>query len=393
MTDLSRKRERERLAVRADPYFQRLTKGAALGFRRGPDTWSARFRNRSGKQIHQPLGEALDYDEAKRRAEAWIARLTGAPVRSVKRHTVKAALLAYLAHLRRQGREDTAKDAESRFKSTVFRDPERDDPSDDPLANLKLEAATREDFLDWRDRLRAGRAARTVNRRVRAVVAGLNCALELGHIGNPLAWTLPALGDDVEDEGDTAVFLTPEQRRGIIAATDPYTAAFLRGLHYCGARPQELPKVDVGHFDGECIRLAHKKGRPPKLRVRHTVLSEDGVRFFAEQARNKRTDAPLFTEDGETRWRRHTWSRRLRAAIEAYNATAAAADKVPEAATAYSFRHARISELLQVHNIDPLTVAAQTGTSLQMIEQAYFKFIPSAMREKLAAVRDSSDTP
>jgi hypothetical protein len=36
-------------------------------------------------------------------------------------------------------------------------------------------------------------------------------------------------------------------------------------------------------------------------------------------------------------------------------------------------------------------VAAQTGTSLQMIEQAYFKFIPSAMREKLAAVRDSGD--
>jgi hypothetical protein len=30
-------------------------------------------------------------------------------------------------------------------------------------------------------------------------------------------------------------------------------------------------------------------------------------------------------------------------------------------AGAYGFRHARISELLQLHNVDPLTVAMQMG--------------------------------
>jgi hypothetical protein len=49
---------------------------------------------------------------------------------------------------------------------------------------------------------------------------------------------------------------------------------------------------------------------------------------------------------------------------------------------AYAFRHARISELLQIHGVDPLTVAGQTGTSLAMIEKAYLRFIPSAMREE-----------
>lgn len=49
-----------------------------------------------------------------------------------------------------------------------------------------------------------------------------------------------------------------------------------------------------------------------------------------------------------------------------------------------------ISELLQIHGIDPLTVAAQTGTSLAMIEKAYLRFIPSAMREKLAAAVESA---
>jgi hypothetical protein len=63
--------------------------------------------------------------------------------------------------------------------------------------------------------------------------------------------------------------------------------------------------------------------------------------------------------------------------------------RLPEGIGAYAFRHARISELLQLHAVDPLTVAAQTGTSLAMIEKAYLKFIPSAMVEKLAAVKES----
>src|SRR5450631_3837751 len=85
LMDLSRKRERERLPVRREAYWQRLAAGAYLGFRRGPDTWLARYRGRDRKQQWQPLGEALDYDEAKRRAEGWIGQLAGAAVRSVKR--------------------------------------------------------------------------------------------------------------------------------------------------------------------------------------------------------------------------------------------------------------------------------------------------------------------
>jgi len=69
------------------------------------------------------------------------------------------------------------------------------------------------------------------------------------------------------------------------------------------------------------------------------------------------------------------------------NAKARKQHRIPPAASAYSFRHARISELLQVHNIDPLTVAAQCGTGIAMIEKAYLKFIPSTMKAKLAAVR------
>lgn len=380
MADLTRKRTRDRLEVRREPYWQRLEEGAYLGFRRGPDTWIARFRERDDKQRYQALGEAIEYDEAKRKAEAWIAQLSGSAMRSVKRATVRAALEAYLADLRRHGRHEAAAEALWRFKLTVY---------DDSLADLELDAVTQDDFLEWRDRLVPGREPRTVNRFVRAVAAGLNKANALGHIGNPAAWKLTALADDVEDSGETAVFLDPAQRKGLIAAADPYAGAFLRGMELTGARSIEMASAMVSDFDGANLRLAHRKGKPPKLRVRHVVLGEDGVAYFKVQSRDRPPAAYLFTEDGEQPWRRHMWARRFRAAVAKYNETARGSRRIPPGASAYSFRHARISELLQIHGVDPVTVAHQTGTSLAMIEKTYLKFIPQAMRAKLAAVKEA----
>jgi integrase len=376
--DLSRKRERERLAVRHTPYFQRIGRGAFLGFRREPDTWSVRFRSRDGKQTHRFLGGPLEFDEAKREAEGWVAKLAGSAVRSVKRARVRDATEAYLADLRRHGRMDTARENESRFRTVLY---------EDILADLALDAVTRDDFLEWRDRLLEGRQPRTVNRHARAVMAALNQAVELGYLGNPAAWKLKALSGDVEEGGETAVFLDATQRKAVIAAASPAMARFLRGLELTGARPKELATTVVADFTGQTLRLAHRKGRPAKLRPRHVLLAPDGIEFFNEQCKDRLPGAPLFTEDGETSWRRHIWAREMRAAIAKHNEGAQGKSRISTTASAYSFRHARISELLQLYGVDPLTVAAQTGTSLAMIEKAYLRFIPSEMQEKLAAVK------
>ncbi len=366
--------------MRPNPYWQRLAKGAYLGFRRGPDTWLARYRGRDKQQTYEPLGEALEFDEAKRRAEAWIAQLASSTVRSVTRGTVKAALETYLANLRRHGRQAAAKEAEWRFKKTVYAD---------KLAELPLEKATRDDFLEWRDRQLSGRKPRSLNRHVRSVTAALSLANELGHVGNPSVWRLKPLSDDVDDDGETAIFLSHAQRKSLIAAAAPSAALFLRGLELTGARPAELAAATVGDFDGETLRLAHRKGKPPKLRVRYTVLGTDGVAFFTAAAGDKPASASLFTEDGEQAWRRHAWAREVRAAVKNHNEKARGKSRLPADVGAYALRHARISELLQLHGVDPLTVAAQTGTSLAMIEKAYLRFIPSAMKEKLAGVKES----
>jgi integrase len=143
---------------------------------------------------------------------------------------------------------------------------------------MDLEVVTREDFLEWRDRLIEGRQPRTVNRHARSVQAALNQAVELGYLVNPAAWRLKALSDDVEESGETAVFLDAAQRKAVIAAASPAAGRFFRGLELTGARPKELAATVVADFDGQRLRLA--KGRPAKLRPRHVVLGAEGIIFL-----------------------------------------------------------------------------------------------------------------
>jgi integrase len=381
MPDLSRKRARDRLSARREPYWQRLAEGAYLGFRAGPSTWIARFRARDGRHTYRALSgiQPNDYDGAKREAEEWLERMGAVGVRTARRATVRTALAAYLEDLLRHGRGEASEAAQALFKLTVY---------SDPLADLALERVSREDFLNWRDRLREGREPRSVNRYVSQVTAALNVATEMGYVGNSQAWKLRRLADDTEDEG-TAVFLNPVQRRGLIGAASQQACDFFRALDLTGARPGEMAATTVEDFNGKTLKLSHKKGRPPKLQVRHVVLTEEGIAHFTRTAADQPADALLFTADDGRAWNHNSWAYAMRCAIAKHNENVKEVEKLPAGTSAYSFRHARISELLQVHGVDPLTVAQQTGTSLKMIEKAYLRFIPSAMLEKLAAVREA----
>lgn len=377
--DITKGTSRKRLPVRREPYWLKLATGAYLGFRRGPDTWVARWRRPGNSTQHYQALEGIDsFDDAKRAAERWLATMTAVAARAPKRATVKAALESYVAYLIEQGRKETAADAKKRFKLTV---------DDDPIAEIRFDKLTMDDFREWRERLREGRTNRSVNRQVRAVTAGLNMAVRRGFIANRSAWDVESLADDIEQEGNTAVFLDAAQREALIAQATPELALFLRGLEATGARPSELANARVADYDGETLRLASRKGRSSRLRVRRTVIASGARALFEAAAANKAPTANLFSPGEGAPWMRHQWSRAITAAIKAHNKETKGKLKLPTAASAYSFRHARISELLQIHGIDPLTVAAQTGTSVAMIERAYFRFIPSAMREKLEAVR------
>ena len=161
-------------------------------------------------------------------------------------------------------------------------------------------------------------------------------------------------------------------------------------------RPREaafqLAAATVKDFDPteSAVRLSSKKGKGSKLKVRHTILDGDGHAFFAAQAKGKLPSALLFTEDGMRKWRRENWAEAVRNGVTAHNdgpGKKKGAPRLPPGMGCYAFRHSRISELLQICSIDPLTVAAQVGTGLNMIEKNYHKLIQSDFKKKLARLR------
>jgi integrase len=383
VTTLSTKSARARLNHRREPYWTQIGRGSYLGFRSGAGTWIARYRDGDGKQHYQSLGEHEEFTIAKEQAERWLSQVTKGAHRAPSRGTVRDALSGYVRHLRSIGRRTTAWDVGQRFRLTV--------PRSGEFGRKKLEDTRREDFETWRNGLRKGRQPRSVNRQVRAVVAALNWAVkDGGFVGNREAWKLTHLVDDGEES--TPVFLTPEQRDRLIAAASPTAAALLTGFRHTGARPSELAKATVADFDakGGTVTLSHRKGRGAKFRSRATQLDDEGVKFFKAQTRGKLPKAPLITNEAGGHFTDQQWCREIELAIIAANKTARKpAQRIPAGASAYSFRHTRISELLQLYGIDPLTTAQQTGTSIAMIERFYFKFISSSMRDKLNAVKAS----
>src|SRR5205823_12621139 len=87
LADLSRKRERDRLPIQRWPHYLKLAEGAYLGFRRGPDTWHARFRDRKGAQHYEALHGVDANDRSEERRVGKEGRSGGSPDLQKKKNT------------------------------------------------------------------------------------------------------------------------------------------------------------------------------------------------------------------------------------------------------------------------------------------------------------------
>lgn len=431
MSSLTSKTSRKLLKVRRDPYFLKLGNGNHLGFRRGPDTWIARHRDKAGKMHFQSLGDIEDFADAKAQADQWFDAMKGGARRSAVRGTVREALHSYLGHLRQVNRPVAAAAAEGRFTLAVF---------NDPLADLRVDQVTLNDFEEWQLRLQlfkprgvtlenreaalaridAGeplalvarglqmsegtlrhwrrrlpnratggrRAPQTIDDIVGRVQAALNKAVEkLGYVGNKNAWGLENLGNE-EDERIPAVFLSPVQRKHLLshcAAIEPFCLA----LDYTGARPGEMARATVADFDAGSglVAFRTRKGGG-KWRTRQTPLGQQAIAFFRAQCKDKLPAAFLVANPDGGQWMRRVWAKEIRKARMAANAKQSPTSQryIPAHASAYSFRHSRISELLQVAKIDATTVCKHTGTSLEMLHKYYWHLIPDSTRAALDAL-------
>jgi len=374
-TTISTVAARDKLKVRREPYWTRISAGCQLGYRKmsaaTPGTWIAKYRDtETGHRDKRSLGAftelaaSLRYDAAKRAAEEWFVHLgKGGTAEAV---TVKVACKNYVKHVRDTRGDRPADDLEMRFKRWVY---------SDALAGTELGKLTKTKVEAWRKALaktpvvinrdkRAEpvtrpRAASSVNRDISALRAALNYAHDAGQVTTDLAWRV-ALRPAKNADGRRDAYLDMAQRKALAAKAAPDLALLLRGLSLVPLRPGALAALTAGSFDKRLGVLTIGKDKAGK--DRRIKLPEATAAFFAEQAENKLPKAPLFAQASGRSWNKDDWKGPIKEA-------AASADLAPTT-TAYTLRHSVITDLV-TGGLDLLTVAQLSGTSVVMIERHY----------------------
>jgi hypothetical protein len=129
--------------VRREPYWDRISAGCFIGYRRGPGTWIARLRGGAGRQHYESLGAADDardadgltcftFAQAQERARAFFTQkareLAGHLAPLAGHYTVKTAIEDYLSSRERRGSKGVRTDrysAEARIIPSLVRSKSR----------------------------------------------------------------------------------------------------------------------------------------------------------------------------------------------------------------------------------------------------------------------------
>lgn len=157
------------------------------------------------------------------------------------------------------------------------------------------------------------------------------------------------------------VYVDRDARKQLIAHAKPDLAPFLRALCNLPLRPGAVAALMVGDFQPQTAELrigVDKSGQERRIKLPHSTAS-----LFAQACKDKTPKAPIFGQANGKPWNKDGWKYPLK--------EAARAAKLPDGVTAYTLRHSTITDLLSLHGLDTLTVAALAGTSLAMIEKHY----------------------
>jgi site-specific recombinase XerD len=367
---------RDKLPARRHPYWQRLSTGCSVGFRKmaagSSGTWLAWIYDpAAGKDTTRSLGGFEDlqpherFSAAKRAAEELAEHLGQGGATDTM--TVTQAGRAYVEHLIAEDNIKNAEDVAARFKRWV---------DGDKIGTMDLRKLTLHHVRVWRqnlikrpvvvnpyadeaNRMTRTRALSTVNRDMAALRAALNFALESGVAMSDAAWRMP-LKPIANADRRRSLYLDRTQRTALIQAAPEDLGLFLKGLALVPLRPGALASLTAGSFDNRLSVLTIGKDKAGADRT--LKLPPATSKFFAERCADKLPGAPLFARADGVAWGKDAWKKPVKAA--------AMDAGLPEATTAYTLRHSVITDLV-VAGLDVLTVARLSGTSIAMIERHY----------------------
>jgi integrase len=354
---------RLRLPIRGKPYFIKLTRGLALGYRRTKTagTWVVRvthdgvdWTDRLGTaDDHEDAGPGiLTYDEAQARAR--IVARGGEPSSD---NSVDGALNRYEADLQTRGGDvNNARRVRSHLT--------------EKLGRKTVGSLTAGELRTWRDSLKAKMTAASVVRTANTLKAALNLAAATDErITNRDAWKVGLAAIPGGAGESRNVILDDKEVRSVVAAA--YRAGkefgeFVETIAITGARPSQVARlqgddVQLGRQPRLMMPVSHKGRGTKKATHRPVPITE----ALAQRLKGRR--GTLLLQPGSAPWSGNSHSTGFAKIVRD-------AGLDPAVVTVYALRHTSIVRQL-LANVPVRVVAALHDTSVVMIERTYSKYI------------------
>lgn len=373
-------KKREVLEPRREPYWHKVGVGKHLGYRRTQSggSWLAKhYDSATRKRQYLALTEVADtkpayqFEAAVNAATAWFERLQrGGNCSSV---TVADAIERYVEHQRKRKGDAAADDAASRYRRHI---------QHDAIAGIELAKLRKGHLLAWREKLSKkpsaqpkrgphcrtkaplppakDRAPASVNRDMVFLRAALNLAADDGFAPDPTVWR-SALKPIAGATRRRELYLDRDQRRALLDALPDDCAAFARGLCLLPLRPGALASLTVADFNQRSGSLRITLDKAGEGRT--ILLPKQAAELIRSCCMSKHPAAPIFTRWDGAPWSKEKWKPHITRAVKAA--------KLPDGTTLYTLRHSTITDLVSSNQVDLLSIAQISGTSVSMIEKHY----------------------
>jgi integrase len=398
---------RQRLKKRREPFWRSISKGLAVGYRKGAKggTWVARhYSTDHGRRFHA-IGTAddvadadgahvLSFAQAQEAARKWFVRLArhdrgeGGHVP----YTVGECAEEYLAWL--QAHRKTGYDAIHRVRTHIV--PRLGEILCDRLTTAQIQRwlrdlaasparlrspkdATKPNFraLNKTDPEAVRQRRASANRTLTVLKAALNRAWREGKIPSDEAWRRI---EPFEEAAAARVrYLTVAEAKRLLNACDPDFRHLVQAALATGARYGELTAFRVADYNPDSGTVHVRISKAGK--GRHIVLNDEGVALFESLVAGRPGDAVLLTKADASPWKPAHQARPMAAACRRA--------KIAPPISFHVLRHTWAS--LAVMAGGPLMVVARNlgHSDTRMVEKHYGHLAPSYVADAIRAAAPS----
>jgi|KBSMisStandDraft_5_1062788.scaffolds.fasta_scaffold00074_10 hypothetical protein len=372
------KTARMRLAVRGKPYWQPLSGGVSLGYRRieGAGTWSVRLADGKGGNAIKRIAAADDERRADGRDTMTFAQAREAALQlgrgdddGPKVLTLDDVVRAYEANLKARGGD---KGNATRLRLNLT----------DAMLKRPVALLGAGELSVWRDGLvERGLAASGVNRLAVILKAVLNLAADADPRLSRHPWKVGLSALPGARVANNVVLSDDVVARLVQAARGDDFGLVVEVLAVTGARISQVAKCQVKDLMGDRLLIpASKKGRNKKLVPVIVPIPVGLANRLRVVSAGKAQSEPLIPGNG---WRtgHHTW--KFRRIVEAIG---------EDGITSYALRHTHITSQL-LNGLPVQLVAKLHDTSASQIERHYAAAIATGTDDIVRASMKSFDEP